>query len=132
MERSVIAIDGLAALRERMERLELEAAARRALLGAGEQLARDVRANLSTPPGGPHAVPWLRSGALRDSIAMQEVEDGVVVFSGSDVAIHQELGTRHVPPRPFLAPAAVSAIDDVAGRVAAGIQAEAQHGGEVA
>jgi hypothetical protein len=128
MERAMIGIDGLAAFRARMEQLELEAAARRGLLGAGAHVAESVRALLSTPPGGPHAAPWLRSGALRDSIAVGETDSGAVVASTSPVAVHQELGTWRIPPRPFLAPVAVAAVDGVAARVADAVRGEALRG----
>ena len=114
----MIGIDGLAAFRARLERLELEAAARHGLLAAGAHVAESARAMLSTPPGGPHAAPWLRTGALRDSITVGEADSGVVVASTSDVAVHQELGTRTMPPRPFLAPVAAATAGDVAARVA--------------
>lgn len=124
----MIGIDGLAAFRARLEQIELEAAARRGLLVAGAHVAESVRALLSTPPGGPHAVPWLRTGALRESISMGETAASVLVTSTSDVAVHQELGTRRMPPRPFLAPAAAAGAEDVAARVADAVRGEALRG----
>lgn len=124
----MIGIDGLAAFRARLEQLELEAAARRGLLGAGTHVAESVRTLLSTPPGGPHASPWLRTGALRDSIAVGETDGGAVVASTSDVAVHQEMGTRRIPPRPFLAPVAAATVDEVAARVADAVRDEALRG----
>lgn len=124
----MIGIDGLATFRARMEQLELEAAARRGLLGAGEHVAESVRALLSTPPGGPHAAPWLRTGALRDSIAVEETDSGVEIASTSAVAVHQEMGTRHIPPRPFLAPVAAATVDGVTARVANAVRDEALRG----
>ncbi len=51
--------------------------------------------------------PLLREGDLRDSI---EHEVGIleaVIGSKSLIAMWQELGTEHIPPRPFLGPALV-------------------------
>lgn len=124
----MIGIEGLAAVRARLEQLELEAAARRGLLGGGAHVAESVRALLSTPPGGPHAAPWLRTGTLRDSIGVGETGDGAVVASTADVAVHQELGTRRIPPRPFLAPVAAATVHDVAARVVEAVRDEALRG----
>ena len=124
----MIRIDGLAAIRARLEQLELEAAARRGLLGAGAHVAESARNMLSTPLGGPHAAPWLRTGKLRDSIGVQETDSGAVVTSTSEIAVHQELGTRRIPPRPFLAPVAAATANEVAARVADAVGDEARRG----
>lgn len=68
-----------------------------------EALADAVRAALDTSPGSDHRVPWRRSGELAASIAVTATTDGFVVGSSSPVALAQELGTQHTPPRPFLA-----------------------------
>ncbi len=49
--------------------------------------------------------PLAGSGALRDSIVVEQ--DGATVTVGStlDVAAYQEFGTATIPPRPFLGPA---------------------------
>lgn len=51
--------------------------------------------------------PLLREGDLRDSITHETRGLDAVVGSNSDIAVYQELGTEHIPPRPFLGPAAV-------------------------
>ena len=57
--------------------------------------------------------PLLRTGALRDSIE-HVVAGGVAqVGSNSDIAVYQELGTKHTPPRSFLGGAAVESLDEV-------------------
>jgi hypothetical protein len=57
--------------------------------------------------------PLLRTGEMRDSIeidAPHHEGPGVVVgyvFSNNPIARYQELGTEHIPPRPFLSTAAM-------------------------
>jgi HK97 gp10 family phage protein len=51
--------------------------------------------------------PLLREGDLRDSIGHVVSGHEAAVGSNSDVAVYQELGTRHMPPRSFLGGAAV-------------------------
>jgi len=79
---------------------------RAALERAAAQIEAAALQALSHAPGDDHATPWLRSGALRDSLAHSVEESQAVIGSDSEVAVDQELGTRSVPPRPFLAPAA--------------------------
>lgn len=51
--------------------------------------------------------PLLRSGELRDSIEHKVVSrEEAHIGSNSDIAVYQELGTDHIPPRSFLAGAA--------------------------
>lgn len=53
--------------------------------------------------------PLLREGDLRDSIE-HETDRGelvAVIGSTSDVMLYQELGTKFIPPRPVLGPAAI-------------------------
>ena len=75
---------------------------------AAEALAEGVRSRLSGGPGGAHEAPWLQTGALRDSVGAVVEGDGLraVVGSSSRAAVPQELGTVHMPARPFLAPVA--------------------------
>lgn len=49
--------------------------------------------------------PLVRTGGLRDSVKSESSNVGFIVGSDSEVAILQELGTRYIPPRPFLGPA---------------------------
>jgi hypothetical protein len=62
--------------------------------------------------------PLLRTGELRDSIsAMVEMHGPdrgrAVVGSDSDIAVWQELGTRSIPPRSFLAASAMRSERDL-------------------
>jgi HK97 gp10 family phage protein len=49
--------------------------------------------------------PLVREGDLRDSIEVTQKGREAVVGSASDIALYQEQGTEHIPPRPFLGPA---------------------------
>ncbi len=102
----MISLDRLPVLIRRLERLDVEAVQEAAMGSVARQLSEAVRAELSTIPGAPHGTPWLRSGELRESVGISSVPGGAVVGSTDPVAVFQELGTAHVPPRPFLAPAA--------------------------
>lgn len=57
--------------------------------------------------------PLLRTGKLRDSIKAEAAATGAgvegVVASEDVVALYQEMGTARIPPRPFLAPAMMTA-----------------------
>lgn len=62
--------------------------------------------------------PLLRTGDLRDSIGhtvhMHDPQSGeATVGSNSDIAVYQELGTRHIPPRSFLGGALVRKTNEV-------------------
>jgi hypothetical protein len=48
--------------------------------------------------------PLLRTGEMRDSIGTTISTDGMEaqIGSNSDIAVYQELGTDHIPPRSFL------------------------------
>ena len=73
-----------------------------ALAQAAQTLQDAVQASLSTPPGGDHTKPWLRTGSLQNSIKHRANENSAVIGSDSPVAVAQELGTHTIPPRPFL------------------------------
>lgn len=49
--------------------------------------------------------PLLRSGKLRDSIGHTVEGLEACIGSDMDIAVYQELGTKTIPPRPFLGPA---------------------------
>lgn len=89
-----------------------------------EALADAVRATLNAGPGGDHHVPWRRSGELAASIAVTTAPEGFTVGSSSPVALAQELGTQHIPPRPFLAPAAGLRAEAIAQAVGAAASAQ--------
>ncbi len=112
-------ITGLRQADERLARLDIPTAMADAVGAAAQELESKVVGTLSLPPGQDHSVPWLRTGGLRASIG-HEVDGNVgVIGSSSDVAVDQELGTRSVPPRSFLASTAADAAEDTAGLVAA-------------
>lgn len=56
--------------------------------------------------GYPTNEPLLRDGTLRASIQREVQGTEAVVGSKSDIAAYQEFGTRTIPPRPFIGPAA--------------------------
>ena len=57
--------------------------------------------------------PLLRTGALRDSIGHTVRDSEAQVGSNSDIAVYQELGTKHTPPRSFLGGALADKLEDV-------------------
>jgi HK97 gp10 family phage protein len=59
--------------------------------------------------------PLLRTGDLRDSIGTVISTDGMEaqVGSNSDIAVYQELGTEHIPPRSFLGGAMARKLPEV-------------------
>ncbi len=59
--------------------------------------------------------PLLRTGALRGSIESAVSGRQAAVGSNADTAVYQELGTKSIPPRPFLGPALFNNADKVAG-----------------
>ena len=102
----MIAVAGLAALQEKLRRLDLEAAKSSVLERAAIDLQDAVRRRLSHVPGESHEAPWRRSGALARSVSYALAGGIAIVGSDDPVAIDQECGTRTDPPRPFLAPTA--------------------------
>jgi phage gpG-like protein len=117
----MISIDGLQALADALARLDLPAAQREGLESAAQQLESAVKQSLSRTPGDDHSTPWLRTGTLRDSIAHSADETGAAIGSDDPVAVYQELGTRTVPPRPFLAPSAAAQSEGIGPSVAAAV-----------
>lgn len=79
-----------------------------ALDAAAARLAEAVRTELATPPGGTHDYPWRRSGTLQASIGFTTTGLTAEIGSNDPGAVPQEFGTTTSPPRPFLAPAAIS------------------------
>lgn len=55
--------------------------------------------------------PLLRSGRLRDSIQSEVMGLAAIVGTKSEIGFWQEVGTDHIPPRPFIGPAYVRKID---------------------
>lgn len=113
-------------LAQRLAELRLDETQVEALSAAATRLASAVRDALSTPDGGTHDAPWLRSGVLRNSIG-QAVDASIAVIGSSDpAAVFQECGTRTDPPRPFLSPVAAALaeelVDGLARTIAEGLR----------
>lgn len=70
-----------------------------------------------------HDEPWLQSGALRNSVGAQADGLQAVVGSSDPAAVPQEMGTAHMPARPFLAPVAAGMGEEVARAVGAAVAA---------
>lgn len=65
----------------------------------------------------------VRTGALRDSIAVNEASDGVYyVVAGELYGIFEEFGTSDTPSHPFLVPAAEETKDEIEHLVTASLQ----------
>ena len=101
-------------LAQRLAELRLDETQAEALSAAATRLASAVRDALSsTPDGGTHDAPWLRSGVLRNSIGQAVDASSAVVGSSDPAAVFQECGTRTDPPRPFLAPMAAARAEEL-------------------
>ncbi len=85
-----------------------------ALAAQSARLAEAVRADLATPPGGPHEQPWRQTGGLQASIAATTDAPRRRGRLQRPAAAPQELGTATIPPRPFLAPAAAALAEPIA------------------
>ncbi len=120
----VLRITGLNELRERLERMRPEEVMARALAEQAKRMAERVREGLSEAPGAAgHDEPWLKSGALRNSVGTQADGLQAAVGSSDAAAVPQELGTAHMPARPFLAPVAADMGEEVARAVGAAVAA---------
>lgn len=104
----MIGIAGLAEVLARLRAADPGAAMAAALEGQAALLASAVRDGLGTSPGGAHAEPWRQTGALQASIGHLAEGLRATVGSSDQAAAPQELGTVHLPPRPFLSPIAAA------------------------
>lgn len=89
--------------------------------GAWPELADSTKAD-RVRQGFSENDPLLRTGELRDSIGHEIEGLEAIIGSESDVMVWQELGTKHIPPRPVLGPAAIvneEKIREILGRAAA-------------
>lgn len=116
-------VKGLPELAALLRGIDADAVAAAALRRGAEQLAGTVRADLSDTGGNPRDLPRMVSGVLRDSIGVSAAGAAAVVGSTSEVALFQEAGTRTIPPRPFLAPAAARQAATIAHDVGAAVAA---------
>jgi len=103
------------------EIVKLEAQARLGHYQAGwPELTAETQAERAHHGYAPND-PLLRTGALRDAIAVRvagsEVAIGVSGEMAAIAAAH-EIGTAHVPPRPFLRPALQETIEATSGTIA--------------
>lgn len=114
----MIRVAGLAEAMRRLARIDMRQTGDAALEYAASHIEASVQQALSNLPGEDHATPWLRTGELRASITHQVIEGSAVIGSADQVAVDQELGTRTIPPRPFLAPVAAAEADDLMHEVA--------------
>ncbi len=57
--------------------------------------------------------PLLRTGEMRDSIEHQVEGSVAEIGSNSDIAVYQELGTEHIPPRSFLGGAMAEKVPEI-------------------
>ncbi len=73
--------------------------------------------------GYPTPKPLLRTGELRDSISHVASGNEGAVGSNSLIAVYQELGTKHIPPRSFLVSSAISSEDRIRRMAAAATMA---------
>ena len=110
--------DSIAAL----GRFDIPAAKAQGTQAAARLLHDAVTADLSHPPGANPALPALRTGALRASIAHASDANGAVVAATSDVAVFQEFGTARMAPHPFLGPVATRHADDTAQAIATALR----------
>lgn len=110
-----IEIRGLSELRQRLAQLRADEIIAQTLAEQAQHLAEAVQECLSEPHGaGSHDTPWVRTGALRDSISATAEGLQAAVGSNDPAAAPQEMGTTRLPPRPFLAPAAAAQGETIA------------------
>ena len=121
----MIRVVGLSNAIAALARLDMPATKARGTRLAADILSQAVAESLSHPPGSNSALPALRSGALRASIATVSDTDGAVIFSDAPAAVFQEFGTARMTPRPFLGPAATAHADQAAQAIADTIRAGA-------
>ncbi|QEH36502.1 hypothetical protein OJF2_50860 [Aquisphaera giovannonii] len=79
---------------------------------AWPDLAESTKADRARQ-GFPEDEPLLRTGEMRDSIEHTVGNGEAQVGSNSDIAVYQELGTQHIPPRSFLGGAVVDEMDRI-------------------
>lgn len=114
----MIRFTGLSDAIAMLARLDVPAAKAHGTAAAARLLQEAVTADLSHPPGAKPALPALRTGALRASIAQASDVNGAVVASTSEVAVFQEFGTARMAPHPFLGPVATRHADDATQAIA--------------
>lgn len=114
----MIRIAGLRALSDRLAHLDMTQTQQAALDQAARMLQETIQNSLSTAPGGDHTTPWRQTGTLQSSIGYRSDATSAAIGSDDTVAVDQELGTRNIPPRPFLSTAAAAHAEEIATQVA--------------
>jgi phage gpG-like protein len=104
-----------------LSHLDVRAVARAAMAAQAEAMAEQVRGELDHAKSANETFPARETGALLASICVYAEDDVAVIGSLSDVAVYQEFGTAHVPPRPFLAPVAAAGGEAAAHAVGAAV-----------
>ena len=122
-------IKKLAELRARLEAVRPAEILATALAAEADRLAQSVRDGLATVPGaGDHERPWSQTGALHDSITASAEGLNASIGSNDPAAAPQEMGTIHLPPRPFLAPVAATQGAQIARTIAETVSRSLQAG----
>jgi phage gpG-like protein len=95
--------------------------ARAVMAAQAEAMADQVRGELDHAKCANETFPARETGALLASIGVYTEDDVALIGSLSDVAMYQEFGTLHVPPRPFLAPVAAAGGEAAASAIGAAV-----------
>ena len=112
----------LTALRERLEVIRVDDLMARTLATQASNLAEAVRAGMHQE-GASHERPWVQTGALQESIGTIAEGLSAAVGSSDPAAVPQEMGTAHLPPRPFLAPVGAAMAEEIARAVGEAVTA---------
>ncbi len=125
----LLGVSGLAEAIARLRGADPPGAMAAALEGQAALLAQAVQDGLGDQPGDGHDRPWLETGALRASVGHQADGLQAAVGSSDPAAAPQEMGTMHLPPRPFLAPVGAAMGEGVAEAVGAAVAGRLGQGG---
>lgn len=85
----------------------------------GRRYKRGAAAHTASSPGNP---PAIDTGFLASSVEVRPTPSGADVGSRAQYAKWLEFGTRHIAPRPFLAPALRDSVDEIVERVRAALR----------
>lgn len=91
-----------------LQQLEREAPGRAdaAMRRIAFRLEAVIKNSFGTSPSAPGQTPGVDTGALKNSIHMEQVRRGVYrVSDGVEYGVMLEYGTRHMAARPWMAPA---------------------------
>lgn len=127
----LLGVAGLAEAIARLRGADPPGAMAAALEGQAALMAQAVQDGLGDAPGGGHERPWLETGALRASVGHQADGLQAAVGSSDPAAAPQEMGTMHLPPRPFLAPVGAAMGEGVAEAVGAAVAGRLRDGQQI-